>query len=80
MAYKTSSATPGTHEEAGIIPVKARTYAATESNRVTDTMGIGVIRTADFWWVVEDGKPSFPCTTREEAREIAALLMERLNG
>ena len=47
---------------------------ATAMKQVTDILGIGVERKADFWWVVVEGKPSYPCKTRDEALEIVAEL------
>jgi hypothetical protein len=42
--------------------------------KVSDILGIGIQRMADFWWVVVDGKPSYPCDTKKEAIEIANYL------
>lgn len=40
----------------------------------TDILGIGIVKGADFWWVVVEGKPSYPCESMTEALEIVAEL------
>ena len=48
--------------------------------RVTDILGVGVERMADFWWVVVDGKPTYPCESMAEALEIVAEINRTRNG
>lgn len=45
--------------------------------QVSDILGIGIVKGADFWWVVVEGKPSYPCETKAEALEIVAELNKR---
>lgn len=50
-------------------------YFAEVSTKLPMVERVAIERMADFWWVVEDGKPSYPCTTYDEARQIASVLI-----
>ena len=48
--------------------------------QIEDILGVGVIRRADFWWVVVDGKPCYPCSTKEEAIELVGIINANRKG